>query len=538
MTDPPQRRSRDSSDGEDERHYRYVHTSDEEHERHYHSPHTSDDEHERHHHSTHTSDEDERHHHSAHTSDDDDDDYDSDSEDGPDVLQCNTLIVWNIPYGTPLETINAFFQQFGRVLDVKPIPKKFSTKYGHDKYSGYYVTFYDTDDADACLALISTVPKHFKIQFENHTLKAKFLLKNHRKFSTRKKVTADDAESIYTVYLNNPEEAKNLAASKGYSERTYYNIISKRGQISGKYKHPPHAKKWNDDQIAVSVRIVEENPLLTLDEIEKRCENQGNAQISLSTLQSYLRLELFTLKEVDYQAAARNTEENKERRVEFVNYIESHANKTFIYIDEVGFSIGTRRTRARSKRGTRVVRQVPCLQSPNVSVCAAIDAHHGILHYKPVNGSYTAAEFRIFISELIHKVTEAGIINPVFIFDNCRIHAAADLDSMPEFLGTPENPQPFEYRFLPPYSPNLNPIENVFSQIKSHFKALIATRYYDDLLNTFKLPRGNQTGRRREILCGAFKDAIEEVKANTEGVTNTFNHLQEFYDLVKQHEDI
>ena len=83
-----------------------------------------------------------------------------------------------------------------------------------------------------------------------------------------------------------------------------------------------------------------------------------------------------------------------------------------------------------------------------------------------------------------------------------------------------------QYRFLPPYSPNLNPIENVFSHIKSHFKALIATHYRQELINTFNMPC-NQMAERRRILSVTFNQALSEVQNDVQSVTNAFNHLYE-----------
>src|ERR1051325_7629046 len=50
--------------------------------------------------------------------------------------------------------------------------------------------------------------------------------------------------------------------------------------------------------------------------------------------------------------------------------------------------------------------------------------------------------------------------NSVIIMDNARIHYDADLISLLEGLGC-------HVIFLPPYSPDFNPIETAFSTIKS-----------------------------------------------------------------------
>ena len=84
----------------------------------------------------------------------------------------------------------------------------------------------------------------------------------------------------------------------------------------------------------------------------------------------------------------------------------------------------------------------------------------GILHDKTVDGSFTAAEFREFIQQLIpiiqHNQQKNLIQKPLLIFDNCKIHSAAKIDDICDCNAE------IEYKFLPAYSPNLNPIENVF----------------------------------------------------------------------------
>ena len=79
------------------------------------------------------------------------------------------------------------------------------------------------------------------------------------------------------------------------------------------------------------------------------------------------------------------------------------------------------------------LKKIPCLQSPNVFVCAAIPAMNGLIHYRAVNGSYTALGSKIFMCELIDLVKKQNIANPLFIFDNCRIHAVAKIDVLEAF---------------------------------------------------------------------------------------------------------
>ena len=57
---------------------------------------------------------------------------------------------------------------------------------------------------------------------------------------------------------------------------------------------------------------------------------------------------------------------------------------------------------------------------------------------------------------LKEKCSEKGITEPIFIMDKAGIHRYTGLTSQVDELG-------LKIEYLPPYSPFLNPIENVFS---------------------------------------------------------------------------
>lgn len=61
-----------------------------------------------------------------------------------------------------------------------------------------------------------------------------------------------------------------------------------------------------------------------------------------------------------------------------------------------------------------------------------------------------------------------------------------------------------KYKLLPPYSPNLNPIENIFGIFKKYMKKELATELREQLLETFNLPWGQKTVVRQSILDPAF----------------------------------
>lgn len=62
--------------------------------------------------------------------------------------------------------------------------------------------------------------------------------------------------------------------------------------------------------------------------------------------------------------------------------------------------------------------------------------------------------------------------NSVVIIDNCSVHHVSGVESMITSMGALVN-------YLPPYSPDLNPIEECFSEVKACLKSTETTSCYD-----------------------------------------------------------
>ena len=91
---------------------------------------------------------------------------------------------------------------------------------------------------------------------------------------------------------------------------------------------------------------------------------------------------------------------------------------------------------------------------------------NGILDVKTVRGTSDGDTFYSFVqTHLLPHLMPFDGVNPhsVVVLDNCSIHHIAEVNSMLEEVRVLEH-------FLPPYSPDLNPIEEAFSKVKSNLK--------------------------------------------------------------------
>ena len=121
--------------------------------------------------------------------------------------------------------------------------------------------------------------------------------------------------------------------------------------------------------------------------------------------------------------------------------------------------MSTRPFKGRSQVGTSAFVTVPAVRTRNISVFAAINKEQP-LYFKHQNKAFNGEDFIDCCRELKTICVEKGILNPVFILDNARIHHYSRVAELKNELG-------IELLYLPPYSPFLNPIENCFSKWKN-----------------------------------------------------------------------
>lgn len=348
----------------------------------------------------------------------------------------------------------------------------------------------------------------------------------------RKRVQEADARNIYQMFIQkNDTFAKELCESLGYSKSTYYNIINNEGKVSLKYKNPEREKKWKEDHINKALEIIGENPVLSLEEIiDKTVEETSAKKVAKSSLSSYLKAELITLKSCQLDPVARNSVDTKESRKKYCNEVLRKIHRTYVFIDEMGYSCSIQRNRGRSKKGTRCVRKGPLLKAPNVSVCMAVSKEDGIIYYSRQNNAFDGETFAQFMNELIEKCKELNHENICFVMDNVRIHKSE------ESIREQCDKNNIELLFLPVYSPELNPIEKVFSILKAHIKKLLRTKYHEQLLETANAPWGQKARTREKIISDALNESLPKI--TVELMEKLWEDMLEVFAKVFDNEDI
>jgi transposase len=135
----------------------------------------------------------------------------------------------------------------------------------------------------------------------------------------------------------------------------------------------------------------------------------------------------------------------------------------WVFVDEFGAATDMARSHARSPRGDRAAAKVPRAGRKSLSAVAAMTVA-GMLAAATVDGSVDADAFRAFVADALVPALRPG---QVVVMDNLSSHKAAGVAAAVEAAGC-------RVLYLPPYSPDLNPIENAIAKMKSALRKAAA----------------------------------------------------------------
>ncbi|KAH9159549.1 hypothetical protein LEN26_002284 [Aphanomyces euteiches] len=200
-------------------------------------------------------------------------------------------------------------------------------------------------------------------------------------------------------------------------------------------------------------------------------------KVSESTISRHLLGMLYTMKQTRIEPATCNNDINKIKRQAFVQKLLAHQqqNDYIVYYDESNFNLYCKRSRGRSKKGTRATVVLPPSKGPNLQVQCAVYPADGLLCYRLERGSIRMDVNASYVEEIYQAVKNCSTWqnhyqgrNIVIVLDNAPAHSQAELRCIPH--------DDMHLLRLGPYSPMLNPIEGCFSVLKAAIKRFLGLR--------------------------------------------------------------
>jgi len=163
----------------------------------------------------------------------------------------------------------------------------------------------------------------------------------------------------------------------------------------------------------------------------------------------------------------------KALRADFTQAIQaewSQVLKHLKFIDEFGAHLGLTRLYGRAAPGTRVVEATPGYSGTHYTIVAALD-WQGIQAPWVLQEAMDGAAFETYVQHVLAPTLSR---QDVVLIDNLSAHKSARVRDLIEARGA-------RVVFLPPYSPDFNPIELCWSKVKAALRSAKA-RTFDALL--------------------------------------------------------
>lgn len=136
------------------------------------------------------------------------------------------------------------------------------------------------------------------------------------------------------------------------------------------------------------------------------------------------------------------------------------------FVDESGVNLALTRLYGRAPRGQRAVGSTPINYGENVSLIGALSVG-GLEAPLMIGGAVDGEVFRVWTEQVLCPTLVEG---EIVIMDNLQAHKVGGIREAIEQRGA-------KLIYLPPYSPDLSPIEACWSKLKTALRAAGARTY-------------------------------------------------------------
>jgi transposase len=256
---------------------------------------------------------------------------------------------------------------------------------------------------------------------------------------------------------NREGSRRKLAARFKVNTSTITRLLQLRRQ-TGSFEPRPHGggvePTLDHDALQRLPKLVEETPDATPEVLKQKLGVSGSRMIICRALRE-LGL---PLKEKTPHAPERDTPEVREQRREFAEDVGPVEPKRLVFADETGVTTAMAPAYGRAPKGERVEATAPASWEP-VTVIAAMGPG-GVRAPLAFEGAVNAATSLTYVGRVPVPALRRG---DVVTFDNLSSHLSPAASEAIERAGASVPP-------LPPYSPDFNPIEEMFSRFKQFLR--------------------------------------------------------------------
>jgi len=211
-------------------------------------------------------------------------------------------------------------------------------------------------------------------------------------------------------------------------------------------------------------------PFYTVKDIQKHINKTLNLTCSYSLIYTIMKKHVkLSYKKIKYQNFLNKDTLNTKINLFKHEFSKLINNNNFVFIDEVGFNDSIKPIYSWSEKGKKLYidHKINTKSRNNKSVCSYI-TNEGKISYCVSNIPYNKNIL------LEYMKTFNFPKNTIIIMDNVSFHHSKIIKNYVETKN-------WKLLYIPPYSPDFNPIENIFSKIKNHY------RKYKNIENSFDI---------------------------------------------------
>jgi transposase len=221
--------------------------------------------------------------------------------------------------------------------------------------------------------------------------------------------------------------------------------------------------------------LVRQQPDATLEELRQRL----GASCSAMTISRALRKLGLPRKKKVPRAAEQDRPDVREKRQEFREELAGVDPRRLVFVDECGANTAMTRTHGRAPVGQRVYTDTPGRWESITLTCGM--RLSGVTATLAFPGATNTDVFEAYVGEVLVPELKPG---DVVVWDNLKPHESEEAIEAVEAAGARVVP-------LPPWSPDLTPIEEMFSKVKGSLRSAAA--------------------RTKETVYAAFGSALHDV---------------------------
>jgi transposase len=251
------------------------------------------------------------------------------------------------------------------------------------------------------------------------------------------------------------------------------------GERGARRQGRPSGSKLDPHRDFLLSRLKDE-PDMTIEKMRELLREECAVQAAVSTIWAFLDAAGQTFKKKSLHASEQERPDVQEKREAwFEGQLDLDPNK-LVFVDETWATTNMAPLYGWAARGERLRAGVPLGSWKRTTFVAGLRLT-GMIAPMTFDGSINGARFLDYVGRVLAPTLEPG---DVVIIDNLSSHKSEEVRAAIEAAGA-------TVRFLPPYSPDFNPIEKAFAKLKALLRRAVARTFeglrqaIEDLVKTF-----------------------------------------------------